>query len=85
MGFKIGTGITSAAITKLMDASGYMSFAGGSVAQPKEALMMIQNIYVYGPLIIWAIAAAILLVYKLDGQYPSIMAELEAREARGEM
>ena len=47
--------------------------------------MMIQNIYVYGPLIIWAIAAAILLVYKLDGQYPSIMAELEAREARGEM
>lgn len=85
LGFKIGTGITSAVITKLMDASGYMSFAGGSVAQPKEALMMIQNIYLYGPLIIWAIAVVVLVLYKLDKQYPSIMAELEAREARGEM
>ncbi|MGN1007495.1 MAG: MFS transporter [Butyricicoccus sp.] len=85
LGFKIGTGITSAVITKLMDASGYMSYAGGSVTQPREALLMIQNIYLYGPLIIWAIAVVVLVLYKLDKQYPSIMAELQAREARGEM
>ena len=85
LGFKIGTGITSAIITKLMDASGYMSYAGGSVAQPHEALMMIQNIYLYGPLIIWAVAVVVLLLYNLDKQYPAIMDELKAREARGEM
>lgn len=85
LGFKIGTGITSAIITKLMDASGYMSFAGGSVAQPKSALAMIQNIYLYGPILIWAIAVAVLAFYKLDKQYPSIMDELRQREARGEM
>lgn len=85
LGFKIGTGITSAVITKLMDASGYMSFAGGSVTQPHSALMMIQNIYLYGPIIVWAVAVIVLILYKLDKQYPSIMSELEKREARGEM
>ena len=85
LGFKIGTGITSAVITKLMDASGYMSYAGGSVAQPRSALAMIQNIYLYGPLLIWAIALVVLILYKLDKLYPTIMQELKEREARGEM
>lgn len=85
LGFKIGTGITSAIITRLMDASGYMSNVGGGVAQPKAALMMIQYIYLYGPLIIWAIAVVVLLLYRLDKLYPKIMSELKEREARGEM
>ena len=74
LGFKIGTGITSAIITKLMDASGYMSCiddveVAGAVAQPHSALMMIQNIYLYGPLIIWAVAVVVLFLYKLDKHY----------------
>ena len=90
LGFKIGTGITSAIITKLLDISGYTSFidgveVGGMITQPTSALQMIQNIYLYGPLIIWAIAVVVLLLYKLDKKYAAIMTELEEREARGEM
>lgn len=90
LGFKIGTGITSAVITKLLDISGYTSSidgveVGGLITQPSSALQMIQNIYLYGPLIIWAIAVVVLLLYKLDKKYASIMTELEEREARGEL
>lgn len=46
---------------------------------------MIQNIYLYGPLLIWAIALIVLILYKLDKLYPTIMQELKEREARGEM
>lgn len=85
LGFKIGTGITSAVITRLMSASGYMSNVGGGVTQPKTARLMIQNIYLYGPLLIWSIAIVVLLVYRLDKLYPKMMAELKERESRGEM
>ena len=90
LGFKIGTGITSAIITKLMDASGYMSYiddveVAGAVAQPHSALMMIQNIYLYGSLIIWAVAVVVLFLYKLDKHYDGIMTDLMDCEARGEM
>ena len=41
--------------------------------------------YLWAPVIIWAVAAALLLGYRLDRQYASIMEELAQREARGEM
>ncbi len=90
LGFKIGTGVTSAIITKLLDASGYMSSidgvdVAGQITQPGSALQMIQNIYLYGPLMIWAVAIVVLLFYKLDKHYDIIMSDLTAREARGEM
>lgn len=81
LGYKVGTGICSAIITKLMDVSGYISSATGSITQPDSALHMIQWIYLIGPLLIWGAAILVLLVYKLDKIYPRIMAELSEREA----
>ncbi len=80
LGYKVSTGICSAIITKLMDASGYISSASEAVAQPASALHMIQGIYLIGPLLLWSVAVIVLLLYKLDKHYPRIIAELHARE-----
>lgn len=85
LGFKLGTGITSAVITSLLSKSGYLSSAGNSVMQPQSAINMIRLIYVWGPILIWTVAVVVLLLYKLDQKYPRIMEELGEREARGEM
>ena len=39
----------------------------------------------YGSLIIWAVAVAVLFLYKLDKHYDGIMTDLMDCEARGEM
>ena len=64
--------------------SGYISSTSGSAVQPQSALDTIVSIYSYGPLIVWAIVILVMLFYKLDKIYPTIMAELAEREARGE-
>lgn len=85
VGFKLGNGITSAIISKLLDAAGYISSSGTSVVQLDSALAMIQNIYIWGPILVWVIAVVVLALYKLDNKYPAIIKELAEREARGEM
>lgn len=85
VGFKLGNGITSAIISKLLDLAGYISSTGETVVQPDSALAMIQNIYVWGPLLVWMIAVVVLALYKLDRKYDKIMEELQERESRGEM
>jgi GPH family glycoside/pentoside/hexuronide:cation symporter len=85
LGFKIGTGITSAVITSMLNHAGYLSSTGGNMAQPGSAVDMIRNIYVWGPTLIWIVAVIVLIVYKLDKKYPKIMEELGEREARGEL
>ena len=85
LGFKLGNGITSAIISKLLDSAGYISSSGAAVVQPDSALAMIQNIYVWGPVLVWIIAVVVLFLYKLDKKYPAIMKELAEREARGEL
>jgi GPH family glycoside/pentoside/hexuronide:cation symporter len=47
------------------------------VVQPDSALAMIQNIYVWGPLLVWMIAVVVLALYKLDRKYDKIMEELK--------
>ncbi|MCI9024099.1 MAG: MFS transporter [Dorea sp.] len=81
LGFKVGTGITSVIMTGLLTYSGYISSTAGSVPQPAAAVSMIENIYKYGPLIIWGAATAILLIYKLDKEFPQITKDLEERES----
>lgn len=76
LGFKVGTGVTSA----LMTASGYISSTSGNVVQPGSAVTTIGNIYKFGPVIIWAAAIILLLIYKLDKEYPKISKELAERE-----
>lgn len=85
LGFKIGTGVTSAVITSLLNQAGYLSSTGGAVTQPASAVAMIQNIYVWGPTLVWAVAVVALILYRLDQKYPKIMTELAEREARGEL
>lgn len=83
LGFKIGTGITSAVITSLLDKAGYISSTGARAAQPASAISMIRNIYVWGPILVWGIAVIVLLAYKLDKKYPAIMSDLYRRESGG--
>ncbi|MGI6007865.1 MAG: MFS transporter [Ruminococcus sp.] len=86
LGFKLGTGITSAIITALLDKAGYISSSGAAgVVQPESAVTMIRNIYVWGPTLIWIVAVVTLLVYQLDKKYAGIMADLSTREAKGEL
>lgn len=85
LGFKLGTGVTSAVMTSMLTASGYVTSSGGSVAQPQTAIDTILNIYKFGPILVWVIAVVVLIFYNLDKKIPAIMEELSEREARGEM
>ena len=85
LGFKIGTGITSAVMTMLLEGAGFLSSTTGGAAQPDSALNMISTIFKFGPILVWAVAIVVLLLYKLDKIYPTIMKDLAEREARGEM
>ena len=69
----------------LLTASGYISSTGKTVVQPDSALHMIQNMFIYGPIILWGAAVIVLLFYKLDKHYDTIMADLKEREQRGEL
>lgn len=83
LGFKIGSGLSVALITLLLENSGFQSSVSGGVSQCDEALKMIADIYQYGILIIWIVAVIVLLFYKLDKIYPTIMKDLEQREKEG--
>lgn len=85
LGFKIGTGISSAVISSLLAASGYISSSTGVTAQSESVKSMIVNIYQYGILMIWVVAVIVLILYKLDKIYPKIMGDLAEREAQGQM
>lgn len=85
LGFKIGTGLTSALISMLLTSAGYISSTTGGAVQPLSATQMIMTIYKFGPIVIWGIAVVVLLFYKLDKIYPKIMADLAQREAQGEI
>lgn len=85
IGTKVGAGLTSAIMTGLLSAAGYVTSSVGTAAQPDSALNMIINIYKFGPIIIAVVAFITLALYKLDKMYPSIMKELIERESRGEL
>lgn len=85
LGFKIGTGITSAVMTAMLEGAGFLSSVTGGAMQPTSAQQMISSIFKFGPIFVWAVAIIVLLFYKLDKIYPTIAKELAEREARGEM
>ena len=85
LGFKIGTGITSAVMTAMLENAGFLSSVTGGAMQPTSAQHMISSIFKFGPIFVWAAAIIVLLFYKLDKIYPTIAKELAEREARGEM
>lgn len=85
VGNKIGIGIVGAVTTGLLDWSGYISSTTGGEVQPDSALAMITNLYKFAPMILFVGVMIVMLLYKLDKQYPDIMKELKDREARGEL
>ena len=85
LGFKIGTGITSAVMTAMLEGAGFLSSVTGGAMQPTSAQHMISSIFKFGPIFVWVAAIIVLLFYKLDKIYPTIAKELAEREARGEM
>ena len=58
-------------------------FDGTLEVQSASAMGAVQNVYLFGSMIILVITMVLLLVYKLDKEYPAIIKELEAREAKG--
>ena len=85
LGFKIGTGITSAIMTVMLESAGFLSSVTGGAAQPDSAKQMISTIFQFGPILVWIVAIVVLLFYRLDQLYPTIMRDLHEREERGEM
>lgn len=82
LGFKFGTGITSAIITSLLSYAGYLSSSDDTVlTQPQSALDMVRGIYSWGIILVWVIALIVLVLYKLDKNYKKITAEIEERDA----
>ena len=85
VGTKVGSGLTSAIITGMLSYAGYVSSTTASAVQPESAINMIVNTYVWGPIFVWVVLFVLLYFYKLDKQYPQIMRDLVAREAKGEL
>lgn len=85
VGSKLGAGLSSAAVTGVLGAMGYISSTAGSAMQPERAVNAIFVIYIWAPVLVWTLAAVLLFFYKLDKMYPDIMRELMEREARGEL
>lgn len=82
VGSKLGSGLMSAAFGWIMSWAGY---DGQAVVQADTALQAINGLFIWGPVIVWGIVIIVLLFHHLEKEYPVIMKELAAREARGEL
>ena len=78
-GSKLCAGITSALLGVISDHAGYN---GLLAAQSGTALQAISAIFIWGPIIVWGATALLLYLWKLEKNYPAMMAELAEREAR---
>lgn len=74
--FKIAMGLNSFILGLLLEAGHYIP--GG--VQPQSALTAITSAFIYIPGALAVLWLLIILGYKLDKQYPQIIAELEARK-----
>ena len=45
-----------------------------------SAVSMVQNLYIYGTILAWALVAVCMLKYHLDKEYDEIMVDLKNRE-----
>lgn len=78
-GQKFGQGICSAAIGAIMSWAGYNGTAAAA-EQTQQALDTVYNLFVYGMIATAVFVIVILLFYKLDKEYPTIIKELLQRE-----
>ena len=82
VGSKLGGGLMSAAFGWILKWAGY---DGLLAVQSATTIRTISALFVWGPIIVWGVTAVILLFHRLEKEYPAIMQELAAREARGEL
>ena len=68
-----------------MSLCGYISSTGSAVVQSQSAINSIINIYMFGPLLIFVGVLIVGLLYQLDKNYPVIIKEIAAGDARGEL
>lgn len=76
-GNKIGSGLGGAVLGWLISASGY---DGSAIEQSATAEFAINSAYNFIPLVLSLITFVLLMFYKLDKEYPQIIAELNARK-----
>ncbi len=79
IGAKVGSGIGSAVLGWVLAGFGFVS---GAAAQPASALNGIRTIFLYVPIVVFAVMFVILIFYKLDKEYDGIVADLEKRAAK---
>lgn len=78
-GQKVGGALGGVAVGWMLGLGGYVEGDGGA-AQPQSALDQITVVFIWLPLV-FAIAMAICMAfYRLDKEYPQIIADLRARE-----
>ncbi|GAA0076089.1 MFS transporter [Clostridium sp. CTA-5] len=75
-GFKVGGGLGAASIGWILSASGYV---GTASVQSATTIFAIKALYIYIPIIITIVQIGILILYKLDKEYPTILKELQKR------
>lgn len=77
IGSKIGAGIGSAVLGWVLAAFGFVSKAA---TQPASAIDGIRVIFLYVPIVVFAVMIIVLLFYKLDKEYDDIMEEMDNRK-----
>jgi len=86
-GGNVGNGLGVAIVSLALAAGGYVArdvFHTGPTGQTESALFAINFIYIWLPVILNVAMAIILLFYKLDREYPTILEELKARKEQNE-
>lgn len=76
---KVGTGLGGVVLGAILSLGGYV---GGQAVQSDTAIISIKVAFVYAPIIFTAIQLVLLYFYKLDKEYPRILAELKERNAQ---
>lgn len=79
-GFKVGNGLGSAMLGWILALGGY---AEGAIAQNSGAIMSIEALFIYIPVAITVLQVLIMIFYKLDKEYDSVVKDLN--EGRGEL
>lgn len=77
-GTKLGTGLGAALVGWVLGLGGYI---GGAVVQTTSAQFAVKSLFLYVPLVLLVLQLILLWAYKLDQEYPTIIAELQQRKA----
>ena len=75
VGQKFGGGVAGAVVGWLMDTSGFT----GLEQEIPSAVAMVENLYIWGPVLAWAVIIALMAAYKLDKQYNGMIKDMEQK------